>query len=107
MGWLYLAIAIICEVTATLALRASEGFSKLVPAAIVVVGYVCAFILLGLALRTIGVGPAYAIWAGVGTAGAAIGAWLLFGERIGAFALVGIALVIAGVVCITLGVRTH
>jgi multidrug transporter EmrE-like cation transporter len=107
MGWLYLAIAIGCEVTATLALRASEGFTKLAPAVIVVVGYVCAFILLGLALRTIGVGPAYAIWAGVGTAGAAIGAWLLFGERIGAFALVGIALVIAGVVCITLGVRAH
>lgn len=107
MGWVLLLFAIAFEVTATLSLRASEGFSKIVPSIIVVVGYVCAFALLGFALRTIGVGPAYAIWAGLGTAGAAIGAWLLFGERIGSLALIGITLVIAGVVFITLGIRSH
>lgn len=107
MGWVFLLVAIVCEVVATLSLRASEGFSRLVPSIVVVVGYVCAFVLLAQALRTIGVGPAYAIWAGLGTVGAAVGAWLLFSERLSIVTLLGIALVLVGVVVITLSVRTH
>jgi len=87
----------------TLSLKASDGFSRLWPSLGVVVGYAAAFTLLAFVLRTVGVGPAYALWAGVGTAGAAIGGWLIFSERLTWITIVGIAIVIIGVVFITLG----
>ncbi len=64
--YLYLAIAIVAEVIATSALKASDQFSKLVPSLIVVLGYGVAFYFLALCLRTIPVGVAYAIWSGLG-----------------------------------------
>ena len=96
-GWVWLGIAITAEVTATLALRASYGFTRWWPSVVVVVGYGAAFILLSQVLKTIGVGLAYATWSGLGTAGAAVGAWLLFGERFSGLAIAGIALIIVGV----------
>ena len=62
MGYVYLTIAILAEVVATSALKASDGFSKLVPSLIVVLGFVVAFYCLALVLRTIPMGVAYAIW---------------------------------------------
>lgn len=106
MGWVLLGLAITAEVTATLALRASEGLTRWLPSAVVVLGYVLAFALLSQVLKTIGVGPAYATWSGLGTVGAAIGAWLLFGERLNAMAVVGIALIIVGVGVLNLGGTT-
>lgn len=102
MGWLFLAGAILGEVTGTLSLKASDGLTKLGPSIVVAVGYVIAFAMLAQALRTIGVGSAYAIWSGLGTVGAALGAWVLFGERLNAVAVVGIGLIIAGVAVLTL-----
>ena len=66
MGYLYLAVAIIAEVIATSALKASDEFSKLVPSVIVVVGYGVAFYCLSMVLKTIPVGVAYAVWSGLG-----------------------------------------
>ena len=103
MAWVLLGLAIVAEVSATLALRASEGFSRLQPSVVVVVGYGLAFVLLAQALRTIGVGPAYAVWSGVGTVGAALGGRLLFGEPLTAASVAGIGLVVAGVVVMNLG----
>lgn len=103
MGWVYLGCAIVTEVVATLALKASEGFSRPIPAATVVIGYVTAFVLLGFALRSIPVGAAYATWSGVGTVGAAVGALVVFGERLRVTAIVGVAVVVVGVVLITWG----
>jgi small multidrug resistance pump len=102
MSWLFLAIAIVAEVVATSFLKASEGFTRLWPSVAVVVGYVVAFFFLSLTLKEIPVGVAYAVWSGVGvTLIAAIG-WAAFGQRLDAAAIVGMALIIAGVVVLNL-----
>jgi small multidrug resistance pump len=98
-----LAIAIVTEVVATLSLKASEGFSKLGPSLIVVVGYALSFTLLGLALnRGLPMGLAYATWAAIGTATIAILGVFVFGEALSLQATIGLALIIAGVVLLNL-----
>lgn len=101
MHWLYLALAIVCEVIATSALKAAEGFSRPAPVAIVVAGYVAAFLFLGLSLRVLPVGVAYAIWAALGMVLIALAGWLVYGERLDGWAVAGIALIVAGVVMIS------
>ena len=103
MAWVLLVLAIAAEVVGTLSLKASDGFSRLWPSVAVVVGYGLAFTRLAVALKTLDVGPAYALWAGLGTVGAAIGGWLIFSERMNLLTISGIAIVIIGVVAITLG----
>lgn len=103
MAWLLLILAIAAEVVGTLSLKASDGFSRLWPSVAVVVGYALAFTLLAFALKTLDVGPAYALWAGLGTVGAAVGGWLVFSERMSILTVAGIVIVIVGVVAITLG----
>jgi small multidrug resistance pump len=102
IGYLYLAIAIVAEVAATSALRASEGFTRLGPTLIVAAGYGLAFYCLSLVLRTVPVGIAYAIWAGVGIVLIALIGWLVLGQPLDAPAVVGITLIVAGVVVIQL-----
>jgi small multidrug resistance pump len=97
MNYLYLSIAIIAEVIATSALKSSEGFTRLWPSVIVTIGYACAFYSLSLALRTIPVGVAYAIWSGVGVALVAAVAWIMHGQRLDTPALIGMGLIVAGV----------
>jgi multidrug transporter EmrE-like cation transporter len=97
---LALALAILCEVAATSALKAADGFSRLAPSAVVVVGYGLAFYFLSLALRTIPVGIAYAIWSGVGIVMITAIGWVLFAQKLDAVALFGMALIIAGVLVI-------
>ena len=96
--WLMLGIAIVAETIATSALKSSEGFSKLVPSAIVLVGYGVAFYFLSLTLRSIPVGIAYAVWSGVGIILITTVGWAFFGQKLDAPALIGMALIIAGVV---------
>ena len=103
MAWVLLVLAIAAEVVGTLSLKASDGFSRLWPSVAVVVGYGLAFTLLAFALKTLDVGPAYALWAGLGTVGAAVGGWLVDSERMNLLTISGIAIVIIGVVAITLG----
>jgi small multidrug resistance pump len=100
MGYLFLAIAIICEVAGTAALKASEEFTKPIPSLIVVAGYAIAFVCLALTLRTIPVGIAYAIWAGCGIVLVALVSYALFGQKLDAPAIVGIGLITAGVVVV-------
>lgn len=97
-SWVFLSIAIIAEVVATSALKASNGFSKPVPTLVVMLGYGAAFYLLALTLRTIPVGVAYAVWSGVGIVLITAVGWFWFGQRLELPALVGMALIIAGVV---------
>ena len=97
-AWLCLSIAIVSEVIATSALKASEGFSRLVPSVIVVAGYLVAFYFLALTLKTVPVGVAYAIWSGAGVALIALVGWLVFGQRLDAPALIGMALIVTGVI---------
>lgn len=103
MGVLLVAGAIVSEVIATLSLRASHGLTRLGPTALVVIGYGAAFVMLAQALKTLNVGPVYAIWSGVGTVGAFLGGVVLFDEPVKPATLIGIALVIIGVVVMYLG----
>lgn len=96
--WLCLGIAIVAETIATSAMKASEGFTRLAPSAVVVVGYLIAFYFLSLTLRTVPVGVAYAIWSGVGIVLITAVGWLLYGQKLDLPALLGMGLIIAGVV---------
>lgn len=102
MNWLYLAIAIACEVVATSALKATEGFTRWQPSALVVLGYGLAFFFLSLTLRSIPVGIAYAIWAGAGVVLVSIAGWLLYQQALDLAAILGIGLIVAGVLVINL-----
>ncbi|HKL50760.1 MAG TPA: multidrug efflux SMR transporter [Wenzhouxiangellaceae bacterium] len=100
MHWIYLALAILFEVAGTTALKAAEGFTRPWPVVIVVLGYLAAFLFLGLSLKSLPVGIAYAIWAALGMVLIAVSGWLVFGERLDAWAVVGIAFIVVGVVLI-------
>jgi small multidrug resistance pump len=102
MPWLYLTIAILSEVIATSALKAADGFTRWFPSLLVIVGYSSAFYFLSLSLRTIPLGVSYAIWSGVGTALVSIAGWALYGQSLNPAAVLGIALIIAGVVVLNL-----
>ncbi|MGV8711190.1 MAG: DMT family transporter [Nitrosomonas sp.] len=97
---LILAAAIVSEVIATSCLKAAEGFTRVWPSVIVVVGYMVAFYLLSLTLRTIPVGVAYAIWSGVGVVLIALSGWLFLGQTLDFPAIIGLTLIVAGVVVI-------
>lgn len=98
--WIFLALAIISEVIATSFLKAAEGFTRVWPSLVVVIGYLLAFYLLSLTLRTIPVGVAYAIWSGVGIVLIALSGWLFLGQSLDLPALIGLALIIVGVMVI-------
>lgn len=106
-NWLFLAIAIISETIATSALKSSEGFTRLLPSVLVVVGYGVAFYFLSLTLRTIPVGIAYAVWSGVGIVLITTVGWLVFGQKLDLPALIGMALIIAGVVVMNVFSKAH
>jgi small multidrug resistance pump len=93
-----LAAAIASEVAATLALKASDGFSRPLPAAIVVVGYGLSFWLLALVLKHLSVGTTYAVWSAVGTAAIALIGIVAYGEAANALKLASLALIVAGVI---------
>jgi small multidrug resistance pump len=98
MNWLYLAVAIVLEVVATSALKASDGFTKLLPSAVVIVGYSAAFYMLSLTLRSMPVGVVYAIWSGVGVVLITLVGWLFFQQELDLPAFIGIALIATGVI---------
>lgn len=97
-AWLQLLLAIVAEVVATSALKASDGFTRLWPAVIVVLGYSVSFYCLSLVLRTIPVGITYAVWSGLGIVLITLAAWWLYGQTIDTAGLVGMGLILAGVV---------
>ena len=101
-GWTYLFLAILSEVLASSALKASQGFSRLLPSLVVVGGYGLAFYFLSLALKTVPLSLAYAVWAGVGTAAIALIGAFFFGFSISPTGWLGSALVAVGVVLIRL-----
>jgi len=106
MKWLYLIVAILAEVIATSALKYSEGFTRQVPSAIVIAGYAVAFYCLSLTLQHRSVGIAYAIWSGLGTLLIAITTAVLLKQKLDTPAIIGLALVVAGVVVINLFSRS-
>ena len=107
MPYVHLAIAIVTEVAATAALRASDGMTRLWPSVIVVVGYLVCFYFLALCVRRIPIGVAYGIWSGVGLVLITIAGWFLYRQRVDAPALAGMGLIVAGVVVIQVFSKTQ
>ena len=106
MTYIYFAAAIISEVVATSALKASEQFTKLTPSLIVIIGYCISFYLVTLVLRTIPVGITYAIWAGVGIVLVALVGAILYKQIPDLPAVIGMGLIVAGVVIINVYSKT-
>ena len=104
--WLTLAIAIVAEVIGTTALKASDGFTRLWPSTIVVVGYGVSFYCLSLVLRSIPVGITYAVWSGLGIVLISLVAFAVYGQRIDLAGLIGMGLIIAGVLVLNLFSRS-
>ena len=100
--WLYLTIAIAGEVLGTAALRATEGFTRPIPSLLTILGYGGAFYMMSHAVRQMPVGAAYAIWAGCGTALAAIVGWLFLKDELTPASIIGVSLIVAGVVVLNL-----
>ncbi|MDT8861353.1 multidrug efflux SMR transporter [Alkalihalobacillus sp. MEB130] len=102
MAYIFLAIGIISEVIGTTMLKASQGFTKLLPAIGGVIGFGCALYFLALSFKTIPLNIAYATWAGVGTAGATLIGVLLYNEKLNIPGLAGILLIIVGILLLNL-----
>lgn len=102
MHYLFLTIAITAEVIGTSFMKLSEGFSRPLPSLVTIVAYAIAFYCLSLTLRTIPTGIAYAIWSGVGIVLIAAIAWAFQGQKLDLPAMLGVALIIAGVLVMNL-----
>ncbi len=102
-AYILLLVAIVVEVVATSALKASDGFTRLLPSIVVVVGYAITFYLLTLVLRRLDLSFVYATWSGLGTVGVAVIGVLVFGDSMTVARAVGTALVIVGVIILNIG----
>lgn len=102
MAWGWLGLAILAEVVATSALKATDGFTRLGPSVVVVIGYGLSFYFLSLVLQVIPIGITYAIWSGLGLALISLIGWVWYGQSLSPLALVGIGLILAGTVVLNL-----
>ncbi|WP_044870734.1 SMR family transporter [Pseudomonas sp. LFM046] len=101
-GYIYLAIAIAAEVIATTSMKAIDGFNKPLPLILVIGGYAIAFWMLTMVVRSIPVGIAYAIWAGLGIVLVSVAALVLYQQKLDTPAVLGMGLIVSGVVVIQL-----
>jgi len=100
--WLYLGIAILSEVLATASLKSTEGFTKIGPSVLVLIGYSAAFYFLSLTLEDIPIGVAYAVWSGVGVATITVVSVVYMDQKIDVAGVLGIGLIVAGVIVLRL-----
>ncbi|HTK13173.1 MAG TPA: quaternary ammonium compound efflux SMR transporter SugE [Xanthobacteraceae bacterium] len=98
MNWVILFVAGLLEIGWAVGLKYSEGLTRPVPAAVTILAMIASIVLLGLALRTLPLGTAYAVWTGIGAAGTAIYGIYAFGEPADALRLASIGLILAGVI---------
>ena len=106
LTYLYLTLAIVSEVAATSALKATEQFTKLIPSLIVIMGYVIAFFFLSLTLKNMSTGIAYAIWSGFGIVLVSIAGWIFYEQKLDLPAILGISLIIIGVLIVNIFSKT-
>ncbi|WP_433945755.1 DMT family transporter [Paenibacillus sp. SN-8-1] len=97
MGWLYLGAAIVLELTGTMIMKYSVGFSRLMPSILMFVFYGCSFTFLSFAVKTLELSMAYAIWSGLGTVLITTAGILLYGEQINLLKIICVALIVLGV----------
>ena len=102
MHWILLTLSILAEVVGTLCLKWSQGFTRAWPTVGMTVLYIATFILLTLAAKTLDLGLAYAIWAGVSVAGVAVCGVFLFHEPINAYRVIGTTAIVIGVIVLNL-----
>ena len=102
MAWAYLTAAIATEVAGTVALKHTDGFSRLLPSALVLLGYGLSVVLLALTLRELPLGLTYAVWAGIGTAAIAAIGMVALGEPVSAVRISSIGLIVVGVIGLNL-----
>ncbi|AJY74233.1 DMT family transporter [Paenibacillus beijingensis] len=102
MAYLFLAISIVSELVGTSMLKASQGFTRLLPVLGMIVSFTCAFFFLSLSLKTIPLNAAYAIWSGIGAIATVVISVLIWKERINTGSIIGIALIVVGVVILNL-----
>lgn len=107
MAWVYLMLASACEIGWALGLKYSEGLTKLVPSVITLVLMILTYVLLAQATKSIPLGTAYAIWTGIGAAGAAILGMMLFQEPATWPRIASVGLIVAGIVCLKLATPSH
>ena len=100
--WFYLCIAILSEVLATASLKSTEGFTKIGPSVLVLIGYSAAFYFLSLTLEDIPIGVAYAVWSGVGVATITVVSVVYMDQKIDLAGVLGIGLIVAGVIVLRL-----
>lgn len=98
--YLLLGLAIVAEVIATSSLKSSEGFTRLWPSVVTLLGYTIAIFLLSLTLKTLPTGIAYAIWSGVGIVLVSANGWFGYGQKLDTPAIIGLGLIIAGVIVV-------
>ena len=98
MAWIYLAVAGLFEITWAIGLKYTEGFTRLWPSVGTLVSMVLSIVLLGIALKTLPVGTAYAVWTGIGAVGTAALGIYLFGEPATLARLASIGLIVGGIV---------
>lgn len=102
MAWTALVIAGFLEICWAIGLKYTEGFTKPIPSAVTIVAIAASFWLLSIAMRSIPIGTAYAIWTGIGAAGAVIFGIIMVGEPANPGRLVAIALILSGIVMLKL-----
>lgn len=102
MNYVFLLIAIFCEITATSFLKSSVGFTKPIPTTISLIGFGLAMYFLSLAVRTIPIGIAYAIWCGIGIVVTILLAWFIYSQKPDLWAIIGIIFVIIGILIINI-----
>lgn len=105
-AYTYLAIAIVAEVIATASMKSVKGLSTPLPLLLMVCGYAVAFWMLTLVVRTMPVGIAYAIWSGLGIVLISIAALVIYGQKLDVPAMLGMAMIVAGVVVIQVFSKT-
>lgn len=105
-SWIFLVVAIVSEVIGTSSLKASNGFSRLGPSLLTVAGFGVSFFFLSLTLRVVPISVAYAIWSGIGIVLITLVGWFFFGQRLDLPALIGVAIIAAGVMVLSLFSKT-
>ena len=98
MAWIYLFIAGLLEIVWAFSMKQSEGFSKLTPTLITLVGMIASFWLLAVAMRSLPLGTAYTIWTGIGAVGAFIVGIVFLGEQVSAMRIAAAVLIVSGLV---------
>jgi small multidrug resistance pump len=106
MSYLYFAIAVVSEILATMTLKATCGFTRFWPSVVVIAGVCSSLYFFGLCLKTLNVAIVYAVWSGIGICTVTTLGWLIYGQQLDSPALIGIALILAGVLVIQLWSQT-